>query len=136
VLSGILPWRLARKGTTVPRSTIYAISSNSVVHAIDAETGETRWVTAIGRNDYPTFTISASDHLVAAINGASVTECCYVQVGDDTSSFHAQPVVLGKNGVESIPPLPALSAYEQGLLDAMRETLEGNISKGLEFANS
>jgi malate dehydrogenase len=74
--------------------------------------------------------------LVSAMNGESVTECCYVQVGDDTHAFHAQPVVLGKDGVESIPPLPALSEYEQKLLDEMRETLEGNINKGIEFANT
>ena len=47
--------------------------------------------------------------LVAALNGESVTECCYVQVGEDTASFHAQPVVLGKEGVASIPDLPPLS---------------------------
>jgi malate dehydrogenase len=74
--------------------------------------------------------------LVAALNGAAVTECCYVQVGEDNADFHAQPVVLGRNGVESIPPLPALSAYEQKLLDEMRDTLASNIQKGLEFANS
>jgi malate dehydrogenase len=74
--------------------------------------------------------------LVSALNGTTVTECCYVQTGEDSNSFHAQPVVLGSNGVESIPPLPALSDYEQQVLDDMRETLEGNISKGLEFANS
>jgi malate dehydrogenase len=74
--------------------------------------------------------------LVTALNGETVTECCFVQLGDDTSSFHAQPVVLGKNGVDSVPALPALSAYEQQLLDEMRETLDGNISKGIEFANS
>lgn len=74
--------------------------------------------------------------LVAAMNGDAVTECCYVQVGDDSDSFHAQPVILGKDGVESIPPLPALSDYEQRLLDEMRETLEGNIKKGIEFANA
>ena len=74
--------------------------------------------------------------LVAAMNGETVTECCFVQLGDDSSSFHAQPVVLGKDGVESIPALPALSDYEQKLLDEMRETLDGNISKGIEFANA
>jgi malate dehydrogenase len=74
--------------------------------------------------------------LVAALNGESVTECCYVQVGEDSSSFHAQPVVLGRNGVESIPPLPALSDYEQKLLEEMRDTLDSNIRKGIEFANS
>ncbi len=74
--------------------------------------------------------------LVAAMNGESVTECCYVQVGDTTSDFHAQPVVLGKDGVDSIPELPALSDYEQKVLDDMREVLAGNISKGIEFATA
>ena len=74
--------------------------------------------------------------LVAAMNGESCIECCYVQTGDDTSSFHAQPVKLGREGVESIPPIPSLSEYEQKLLDEMREVLDGNISKGLEFARS
>ncbi len=74
--------------------------------------------------------------LVAAMNGADVTECCYVQTGDDTSSFHAQPVKLGKGGVESIPALPALSAYEQKVMDDMADVLSGNIAKGIEFANA
>ena len=78
------------------------------------------------------FTLS----LVAALNGETVTECCYVQTGDDSSSFHAQPVVLGKDGVDSIPQLPLLSDYEQKLLGEMRATLDGNISKGIEFANA
>jgi len=78
------------------------------------------------------FTLS----LVAALNGETMTECCYVQVGDDTTSFHAQPVVLGKDGVDSIPQVPALSDYEQKLLEEMRAVLEGNISKGIEFANA
>ena len=78
------------------------------------------------------FTLS----LVSALNGESVTECCYVQTGDSTSEFHAQPVVLGKNGVDSIPPLPELSDYEQRLMEEMADTLAGNIKKGLEFANS
>ena len=74
--------------------------------------------------------------LVAAMNGESVTECCYVQVGDDTGSFHAQPVKLGKDGVDSIPEIPPLSDYEQQVLDDMRDTLEANIKKGIEFANA
>ncbi len=74
--------------------------------------------------------------LVAALNGETVTECCYVQVGEDTTSFHAQPVVLGKDGVDSIPQIPPLSDYEQKLLEEMRAVLDGNISKGIEFANA
>ena len=53
-----------------------------------------------------------------------------------TSSFHAQPVKLGKDGVDSIPALPALSEYEQKLLDEMADVLNGNIAKGIEFANA
>jgi len=78
------------------------------------------------------FTLS----LVAAFNGEDVTECCYVQTGDDSTSFHAQPVKLGKNGVESIPAIPALSAYEQKVMDDMADVLKGNIAKGIEFANA
>jgi len=78
------------------------------------------------------FTLS----LVTALNGEGVTECCYVQTGDDSSSFHAQPVKLGKDGVDSIPQIPPLSDYEQKLLDEMRTILDGNISKGIEFANA
>jgi malate dehydrogenase len=59
-----------------------------------------------------------------------------VQVGEDTTSFHAQPVVLGKGGVDSIPQIPPLSDYEQKLLEEMRAVLDGNISKGIEFANA
>jgi malate dehydrogenase len=78
------------------------------------------------------FTLS----LVAALSGETVTECCYVQVGEDTTSFHAQPVVLGEDGVDSIPQIPALSDYEQKLLEEMRAVLDGNISKGIDFANA
>jgi malate dehydrogenase len=78
------------------------------------------------------FTLS----LVSALEGNSVTECCYVQTSEESTSFHAQPVVLGKAGVESIPALPTLSAYEQKVLDDMQDTLNGNITKGIEFANN
>ena len=74
--------------------------------------------------------------LVAAMKGADVTECCYVQTGEDTDSFHAQPVKLGKNGVESIPALPELSVYEQKLLTELKPVLDGNIAKGIEFAKA
>ncbi|MFT7672594.1 MAG: malate dehydrogenase [Gammaproteobacteria bacterium] len=78
------------------------------------------------------FTLS----LVSALNGNSVTECCYVQTSEENTSFHAQPVVLGKDGVESIPALPTLSAYEQKVLDDMQDTLNSNIAKGIAFATS
>jgi malate dehydrogenase len=78
------------------------------------------------------FTLS----LVRALKGELTVECCFVQTGEDTSSFHAQPVELGKDGVESIPAIPALSDYEQKLADELREVLDGNIRKGIEFTRS
>lgn len=72
--------------------------------------------------------------LVSGLSGHSITECCFVQTGDDAGSFHAQPVVLGKDGVESIPALPELSDYEKQLHADMQDTLNANIQKGLEFA--
>jgi malate/lactate dehydrogenase len=74
--------------------------------------------------------------LVAAMNGADVSECCFVQTGEDTDSFHAQPVKQGKNGVESIPAIPALSAYEQKLFTELKSVLDGNIAKVIEFAKA
>jgi len=45
-------------------------------------------------------------------------------------------VILGKDGVDSIPQIPPLSDYEQKVFDEMRTILDGNISKGIEFANA
>lgn len=74
--------------------------------------------------------------LVEALNGKESTICTYVEVDDQPTAFLALPVRLGKNGVEEILPAGTLSAYEQKLFDEMIPTLEGNIKKGVEFANS
>lgn len=70
--------------------------------------------------------------LVAALNGEdNVVECTYVEVEED--KFFAQPVRLGKNGVEEILSYGEVSAFEQKALDDMAATLAGDIVKGLEF---
>ncbi len=74
--------------------------------------------------------------LVDALNGKESVICTYVQVDDQPTDFLALPVRLGKNGIEEILPAGALSDYEQKLFDEMIPTLEGNIKKGVEFANS
>ena len=80
------------KKSVVPVSTLYAITSHSVIHAIDAETGKTRWVKQIGRRDFPTMHVSASDHLVAAVNGSSI----YCLSAKDGS-------ILWRRSCESLP---------------------------------
>lgn len=42
---------------------------------------------------------------------------------------------LGKNGVEEYLPIGPISDYEQKALDEAVTILQGNISKGREFAN-
>ncbi|SHI26072.1 malate dehydrogenase [Ferrimonas marina] len=64
-----------------------------------------------------------------------VIECAYVEGAGEHTRFFAQPVKLGKQGVEQILPYGSLSEYEKGALDGMLETLSGDISKGEAFVN-
>ena len=45
-------------------------------------------------------------------------------------------VKLGPSGVEEFLPLGELSAFEQAALEEAKTILQGNISKGVEFANA
>lgn len=73
--------------------------------------------------------------LVRALQGESnVVECAYVEGSGEHARFFAQPVHLGKNGVESILDIGELSAYEQQAMDKMLETLRKDIQMGEEFA--
>ncbi|WP_298722109.1 malate dehydrogenase [uncultured Oceanisphaera sp.] len=74
--------------------------------------------------------------LVKAMQGeANVVECTYVDGGSEHAQFFAQPVLLGKNGVEKVLPYGEISAFEQAAMDGMLETLKGDIVKGVEFVN-
>ncbi|WP_025673948.1 malate dehydrogenase [Salinivibrio socompensis] len=73
--------------------------------------------------------------LVRALQGESnVVECAYVEGSGEHARFFAQPVQLGKNGIESILDIGELSAYEQQAMDKMLETLRNDIQMGEEFA--
>ena len=73
--------------------------------------------------------------LVRALQGDSnVVECAYVEGSGEHARFFAQPVQLGKNGIESILDIGELSAYEQQAMDKMLETLRNDIQMGEEFA--
>jgi len=72
--------------------------------------------------------------LVRALNGEKdVIECTYVQGSGDLARFFAQPVLLGKNGVEKILDYGDLSEFEQTTLDDALNTLRSDIKIGEEF---
>ncbi|EGU18168.1 malate dehydrogenase [Vibrio mimicus] len=72
--------------------------------------------------------------LVKALQGeANVVEYAYVEGEGEHAPFFAQPIKLGKNGVEELLEIGKLSAYEQAALDGMLDTLKGDIQIGVEF---
>ncbi|MDD9157682.1 malate dehydrogenase [Aliivibrio sp. S4TY2] len=72
--------------------------------------------------------------LVKALSGeAGVVECAYVEGNGEHARFFAQPILLGKNGVEEIQSYGELSAFEQEALESMLDTLRGDIKIGEEF---
>ena len=74
--------------------------------------------------------------LVRALNGEEgVIECTYVEGSGDRARFFAQPVLLGKNGVEKILGFGDISAFEEKTLNAALETLRSDIKIGEEFVS-
>ena len=72
--------------------------------------------------------------LVRALNGEKdVIECTYVEGSGELARFFAQPVLLGKNGVEKILNYGTLSGFEQTTLDDALDTLRSDIKIGEEF---
>lgn len=74
--------------------------------------------------------------LVKGLSGEKVIECTYVEGDGKYARFFAQPVRLGREGVEEILPLGPLSAFEQKALEGMLETLRADIELGEKFVNS
>lgn len=74
--------------------------------------------------------------LVRALQGGKgITECAYTEGDGRYARFFAQPLLLGKDGVEEHLPLPRLSAFEQQSLDRMLDTLKKDIALGENFVN-
>lgn len=71
--------------------------------------------------------------LVKALQGESVIEYAYVEGGSEHASFFAQPIKLGKNGIEEVLSYGPLSDFEKAALDGMLETLNKDIEIGVEF---
>ena len=74
--------------------------------------------------------------LVRALNGEEgVIECTYVEGSGEMARFFAQPVLLGKNGVEKILGFGDLSIFEEKTLNAAIKTLRSDIKIGEEFVD-
>ncbi|WP_133407882.1 malate dehydrogenase [Parashewanella tropica] len=72
--------------------------------------------------------------LVRGLQGEeNVIECAYVEGGSEHAEFFAQPVRLGKNGVEEVLSYGEVSAFEAEARDSMLDTLKGDIKIGVEF---
>ncbi|MEH6532521.1 malate dehydrogenase [Photobacterium frigidiphilum] len=73
--------------------------------------------------------------LVRALQGEQgIVECAYVEGDGKHARFFAQPVLLGKDGVEEVMDYGKLSTFEQEALNNMLDTLTSDITLGEEFA--
>lgn len=72
----------------VPEITLYATTERGMIHAIDGNTGKTRWATSVGKSRYPTTTAGGSDKFVAVINGSTL----YVLKAADGSFAWSRPI--------------------------------------------
>lgn len=65
--------------------------------------------------------------------GEETLEYAYVEGDGKYARFFAQPVRLGRNGVEEILPIGKLSTFEEAALEAMIPTLKADIELGEKF---
>ncbi|MFT5523962.1 MAG: outer membrane protein assembly factor BamB [Pirellulaceae bacterium] len=63
----------------VPEATLYFSTSVGTVHAVNAETGQTKWVKSVGKSRYPTTAAGANDTYVSVVNGSTL----YTLAADD-----------------------------------------------------
>ncbi|XP_013184239.1 malate dehydrogenase, mitochondrial [Amyelois transitella] len=76
-----------------------------------------------------------TNSVLRGLNGDSnVVECAYVKSDLTEAAYFANPLVLGKNGVEKNLGFGKLNAYEQELLKAAIPELLKNIKTGEDFA--
>merc|ERR1712014_347042 len=75
--------------------------------------------------------------VLAGLAGVPTTECAYVESSAQTGlPYFASKVLFGKNGVETVYPIGALSAHEQKRLEELTPILKGEIDDGLEYAKT
>jgi outer membrane protein assembly factor BamB len=72
----------------LPEITIYATSERGMVHALDGETGKTKWASFVGDPRFPTSNCGASDDVVCVFNGSHV----YVLKASDGTLNWEKPI--------------------------------------------
>ncbi|MDR5611797.1 MAG: malate dehydrogenase [Arsenophonus sp.] len=74
--------------------------------------------------------------LIDALNGKeNIIECAYVDSDGEYARFFAQPIRLGKNGIEERLPINIMNKFEKNKLENMLETLNKDIKLGEDFIN-
>lgn len=71
--------------------------------------------------------------VVKGLQGEESSLCAFVQVSDKDDDFFAQPVRLGKSGIEEVLPYGELSDFEKERLEDLKPLLAANIAKGMSF---
>lgn len=66
------PFRSAVVRWILSRDHLFVLTNAGVVHAIDANTGQTLWITPVGNPDYPSLGPGANDSLVGLVNGSTL----------------------------------------------------------------
>ncbi|OOE69316.1 malate dehydrogenase [Salinivibrio kushneri] len=129
----ILPLLSQVKGVTFSQEEVEALTpriQNAGTEVVEAKAGGGSATLSMGQAACR-FGLS----LVRALQGESnVVEYAYVEGDGQHARFFAQPVRLGKEGVDEILSIGELSAYEQQAMDKMLETLRKDIKMGEEFA--
>ena len=75
-----------------------------------------------------------SVNLVKALLGKQgIIQNAYVDGGNECSPFFAQPLLLGKNGIERVLPCADLNAFEEAKKQEMLAVLHADIQLGVDF---
>lgn len=57
---------------TLPETTVYLITGEGLVVALDAESGGNKWTAQLGSGEFPAFGIGAGDENIAAVVGSTI----------------------------------------------------------------
>lgn len=73
--------------------------------------------------------------VLKGLTGEEAVEYAYVEGDGKYARFFAQPVRLGRNGVEALVDIGNLSDFEKAAIEAMIPTLQADIELGEKFVN-
>jgi malate dehydrogenase len=74
-----------------------------------------------------------ADACLRGLNGATATECTYVESDVTDLPYFSTKVKLGTEGVEMVHPVGSISDYEADIMNAMKPELLASIEKGIKF---